>query len=85
MGIGSGIFLFVVGAVLAFALQGNPVSFVDVHMVGLILMGAGVVIFLLSLALVFKKSKTVTMTSIAVDPATGQRVERQENSSEMNS
>lgn len=85
MGIGSGIFLFVVGAVLAFALQGNPVSFVDIHMVGLILMGAGVVIFIISLALTFRKAKTVTTTSTAVDPATGQRVERHENTSEMNS
>ncbi|MFP7759809.1 DUF6458 family protein [Marisediminicola sp. LYQ134] len=61
MGIGSGIFLFVVGAILAFALNVET-SFVNLDLVGYILMGAGVVIFLISLAFMLKKRSSVEVT-----------------------
>jgi len=50
MGIGSGIVLFVIGAVLAFALN-VTVDWIDLNMVGYLLMGAGALIFLISLVL----------------------------------
>lgn len=50
MGIGTGIVLFVIGAVLEFALN-VQVSWIDLHLVGYILMIAGAVVFLLSLIL----------------------------------
>lgn len=50
MGIGTGIVLFVIGAILEFALR-IEVTWIDVHLVGYILMIAGAVVFLLSLIL----------------------------------
>jgi hypothetical protein len=49
MGIGAGIFLVAVGAVLAFAVHVNSGGAVDIHTVGWILMGAGALGLLLSL------------------------------------
>jgi hypothetical protein len=57
MGIGSGIFLFVVGAIVAFALN-FEVAWANLDMIGYLLMGAGVVVFLISLVLVMKKRST---------------------------
>jgi Na+/proline symporter len=48
MGLGAGIFLVAVGAVLAFAVNATS-SAVDVHTVGWILMGVGFASILLSL------------------------------------
>lgn len=50
MGMGVGIFLLVIGAILEFALN-VQVTWIDVHLVGYILMIAGAVVFLLSLIL----------------------------------
>ncbi|SFR43348.1 DUF6458 family protein [Microbacterium azadirachtae] len=50
MGMGVGIVLFVIGAILEFALR-IDVTWIDVHLVGYILMIAGAVVFLLSLIL----------------------------------
>jgi predicted membrane protein len=47
---GVGIVLFVIGAILEFALR-IDVTWIDVHLVGYILMIAGAVVFLLSLIL----------------------------------
>ncbi|MFJ4167242.1 DUF6458 family protein [Microbacterium sp. NPDC089698] len=54
MGIGTGIVLFVIGAILEFALN-IQVSWVDLHLVGYILMIAGAVVFLLSLILMLTR------------------------------
>jgi len=54
MGIGTGIALFVLGAILTFALN-IDVSWADLDLIGYILMGAGVVVFLISLVMVFRK------------------------------
>lgn len=80
MGIGSGIFLFVVGAIMAFALNIDTSSVIDLKLVGYLLMGAGVVIFLISLFLMMRKRQSVTETRSVVDPASGQQVTRSDRS-----
>lgn len=50
MGMGSGIVLFVLGAILTFALN-VQVEWIDLNMVGYLLMGAGFIIFIISLIL----------------------------------
>ncbi|CAN5281307.1 hypothetical protein BH09ACT1_BH09ACT1_09470 [soil metagenome] len=77
MGIGTGIFLFVVGAILTFALN-ITTTVIDLDLVGYILMGAGVVVFVISLVLVLRRRSTVTTSSTAVDPNRGERIERRE-------
>ena len=59
MGIGAGIFLFVVGAVIRFALN-VEVSWLDLPLVGNLLMGAGVLIFVLGLVFTFRRRRSVT-------------------------
>lgn len=50
MSIGTGIFLFVVGAILAFAVN-VQVEWANLDLIGYILMGAGAVIFLVGIIL----------------------------------
>lgn len=50
MSIGSGIFLFVVGAILAFAVN-VQVDWANLDLIGYILMGAGAVVFLIGIIL----------------------------------
>jgi hypothetical protein len=76
MGIGSGIALFVIGAVLAFAINVGLGGVVDLDMIGYILMGAGVVVFLISLVLTLRRRESTATTRTAVDPASGERVTR---------
>jgi hypothetical protein len=73
MGIGSGIVLFVIGAVLSFALN-IQLSWIDIHLVGYILMGAGLLVFVISLVLMLKKRQTVVTTHTAVDPDHNEKV-----------
>lgn len=58
MGIGTGIALFVIGAIMAFALNVD-VDWADLDLIGYILMGAGFVVFLVSLVLVLRKRSSV--------------------------
>lgn len=58
MGIGTGIVLFVIGAIVTFALNFD-VGWADLDLIGYILMGAGIVVFLISLVLVLRKRSTV--------------------------
>jgi len=78
MSIGLGIFLFVVGAILVFALNVS-VDVIDLDLVGYILMGAGAVITILGLVLATRRRSSVTTTRSAVDPANGEQVTRHEN------
>jgi len=78
MSIGLGIFLFVVGAILVFALNVS-VDFIDLDLVGYILMGAGAVVTILGLVLATRKRSSVTTTRSAVDPGSGEQVTRREN------
>lgn len=73
MSIGFGIFLFVVGAILTFALQ-IELSWIDINLVGYFLMGAGVVVTIIGIALLARRRQTVTTERTGVDPASGQRV-----------
>ncbi|QLD10508.1 DUF6458 family protein [Microbacterium oleivorans] len=75
MSIGAGIALFVIGAILAFAVN-VEVEWVDLDLVGYILMGAGALIFLLGIILLARRRQTDTVSRTAVDPASGQRVTR---------
>lgn len=56
MSIGSGIALFVIGAILVFAIN-VEVAWVDLNIVGYIFMGAGVLIFLLGLVLMARRRR----------------------------
>lgn len=80
MGIGTGIVLFVIGAVLVFALD-VQVDWINLDMVGYILMGAGFLVFLISIILLMRRRQTETVTRSAVDPVAGERVTRQQSSS----
>jgi hypothetical protein len=73
MYVGLGVFLLVVGAVLAFAISAT-VSGIDLSVVGWILMAGGVVAIVLSLAMTRRRgfaSRRVTQ----VDPVTGTQVQ----------
>ncbi len=76
MSIGAGIVLFVIGAILAFAVN-VQVEWVNLDLIGYILMGAGVLVFILGLVLMMRRRSSETVTRTAVDPAAGERVTRQ--------
>jgi ABC-type sugar transport system permease subunit len=74
MGIGSGIALFVVGAILAFAVNLDLGGVANLQTIGYILMAAGVVVFLISLVFMFRRRSVESVSRSTVDPANGQRV-----------
>jgi hypothetical protein len=74
MGIGSGIALFVIGAVLAFAVNVDLGGVVNLSLIGYILMGAGVVVFLISLVMLMRRRESVSQARTTVDPASGDRI-----------
>ncbi|MBD8104354.1 DUF6458 family protein [Plantibacter sp. CFBP 8775] len=75
MGLGTGIALIVIGAILAFAVNVD-VPAVDLTLIGYILMAAGAVVFLISLVLVLRRRQVSSTTRSAVDPGSGERVIR---------
>lgn len=77
MSIGTGIFLFVVGAILYFAVH-VTVSGIDIPTIGLILMAGGAIVFVIGLVVLFSRRRTVSVSRSSVDPATGSRVERRD-------
>ena len=79
MSIGLGIFLLVVGAIMVFALN-VTVEWMDIELVGYILMGAGAAIMIIGIVLLTRKRSTVTTTRSAVDPASGEQVTSQKRS-----
>ncbi|WP_308493731.1 DUF6458 family protein [Microbacterium terrisoli] len=79
MSIGLGIVLFVIGAILAFALH-IDVSWIDLQLVGYILMGAGVIVVLIGIAFLLRRRRTVATSHTTVDPRTGDTVRRDEAS-----
>ena len=81
MGIGSGIFVFVVGAILAFAIT-VQIAWIDLRIVGYILMGAGLIVFVLSLIFTLRRRRTTTTTRSGVDPATGASIEERRSRSD---
>jgi hypothetical protein len=82
MGIGTGIFLFVVGAILAFALN-VQLTWINLDLVGYLLMGAGVVVFIISLIFVLRRRSTVSTTRTGVDAAGSERVVQRETKSDL--
>ena len=77
MNIGLGIFLFVVGAILRFAVN-VQVSWINLQLVGDFLMGAGVVVAIIGIVLLVRKRSSVTTVRTAVDPASGDSVASRE-------
>ena len=73
MSIGSGIFLIVVGAILAFAVDVQN-SVINLDLIGYILMGAGVVVFIIGILLMVRKRQSVTTVRTGVDAASGESV-----------
>lgn len=79
MRIGSSIALIAIGAILAFAVRGVVVDFIDLTMVGYILLGLGVLGLIISLILTATGAdKHVTHSRSTVDPRTGERITRNE-------
>ena len=78
MSIGAGIALFVIGAILVFAVNVDTTQFIDLDLIGYILMGAGVLVFLLGLVFAFRRRPTAQVTR-TVDPVAGERVTRTES------
>jgi protein-S-isoprenylcysteine O-methyltransferase Ste14 len=81
MSIGTGIAHFVVGAILAFALN-LQVGFIDLHLVGYILMAAGVIVFIVGIVLLTRRRQAISTTHTAVDPASGEQVTRRSTESD---
>ena len=79
MSLGLGIVLFVIGAILAFALN-LTVDWINLQLVGYILMFAGAIIIILGIVLLARRSRSVSTSHASVDPATGDRVVRNEHS-----
>ncbi|WP_350349599.1 DUF6458 family protein [Agromyces sp. G08B096] len=79
MSLGLGIVLFAIGAILAFALN-VTVDWIDLQMVGYILMAAGAVVIVLGIILIARRRRSISTSRTAVDPATGERVTRDETS-----
>jgi membrane-bound ClpP family serine protease len=79
MSLGLGIVLIVIGAVLAYALN-ISVDWIDLQLVGYILMVAGAVVVVLGIVLLARRRRSIATSRTTVDPATGDRVVRDERS-----
>jgi len=79
MSLGLGIVLFAIGAILAFAVN-VTLDWIDLQTVGYILMGAGAIVIILGIVLIARRRNTVSTSRTSVDPATGDRVRRDETS-----
>ena len=80
MSIGTGIALIVVGAILTFALNLEN-AVVDLDLIGYILMGAGLIVFIIGLVLATRKRQSVTTVRSGVDQATGERIDQRSTAS----
>ncbi|MFN4002798.1 DUF6458 family protein [Microcella sp.] len=78
MSIGFGIFLFAVGAILAFAVN-VTLEWITLSTVGYILMVAGVVMVVIGGVLMARKRSSVTTHRTVIDPASGEQVSRRES------
>lgn len=75
MSVGAGIALFVIGAVMAFALDsGLGGGVVDIQLIGYILMGAGALVTLIGAVLLFKRR--THERSVVTQDSSGQVVEQ---------
>lgn len=83
MGIGSGIFLFIAGAIVRYALNFHVKS-VDQNLIGYLLMGGGALVFLISLIMMFKKRSTTVTTHSEGNLNSGIRNSSSETKSDTN-
>jgi hypothetical protein len=74
MSIGLGIFLIVLGAILAFALN-VQVDWIDLQLVGYICLIAGVIVTILGIVLLVRRRQSLTTQRTSIDPATGERID----------
>lgn len=74
--------MFVIGAILAFALN-FQVAAINIHLIGYILMGAGVVVFLIGLAFSLRRRSTTSTSATDIDPVSGQRITRRRTDSDI--
>ncbi|GAA1527604.1 nitrate reductase gamma subunit [Microbacterium ginsengiterrae] len=79
MSIGTGVVLFVIGAILAFAVN-VQVEWANLDLIGYILMGAGAVVFIVGLVLLARRRQTNSVTQTSVDPASGSQTTRRSTS-----
>jgi cytochrome c biogenesis protein CcdA len=79
MSLGLGIVLFAIGAILTWALN-VTVDWIDLQMVGIILMVAGAIVIVLGIILLARRRRSIATSQTSVDPATGDRVTRDESS-----
>jgi hypothetical protein len=75
MSIGTGVVLFVIGAILVFALNFET-EIVNLDMIGYILMGAGFIVFVIGLVLLLRRRQAITTSRSGTDSVTGERVEQ---------
>lgn len=68
MGIGGSVFLLAVGAILAFAVNAT-VAGLDIHVVGFILMAAGVIGLAVTLMVWGPRRRTVPPAAVVAEPA----------------
>lgn len=79
MRIGSSIVLIALGAILAFAVADNLVNFIDLTLVGYILMGVGILGLVVSLLMNAPRSqRRVSESRTVQDPNTGESITRNE-------
>ena len=79
MSIGSGIALFVIGAILAFAVN-VQLDWIELSTIGYLLMGAGVLIFILGLVLMLRKRQSTTTVRSNIDPNSGESIQQRSTS-----
>lgn len=76
MSIGTGVVLFVIGAILTFALNFD-VSWINLDLVGYIFMGAGVIVFIIGIIMLTRRRSSSTTTRSTVDPTDGSKTTHQ--------
>jgi len=77
MSIGTGIVLFVIGAILSFAIGPDSLGgVVNINLIGYILMGAGLVVFIIGLTFMMRKRQSVTTVHSGTDANGGAVTER---------
>jgi membrane-bound ClpP family serine protease len=77
MSIGFGIFLFALGAILAFAVNVS-LDWIELSTIGYILMIAGVITVIIGVILLSRR-RSVSTSHTTVDPITGDRVTRRDD------
>ena len=76
MSIGTGIVLFVIGAILVFAVNIDTGQFINLDVVGYILMGAGLVVLIIGLVMLTRRRQAVTTSRTGTDSVSGERVQQ---------